>query len=134
MGQIYVINQKNREKYINEFQNSIKTTKGSEDKALIQPKGCGRELKWDEIEDVNDYVLNELKKVDDNNLGVILDIANDVKSLIEYEKYEEALDMIFIEKTNDNKKIEEKKNFLNEILKKSQNQIKKLKNYLNNIK
>ena len=32
-----------REKYINEFQNSIKTTKGSEDKALIQPKGCGRE-------------------------------------------------------------------------------------------
>ena len=41
-----------------------------------------------------------------------------MKSLIEYEKYEEALDMIFIEKTNDNKKIEEKKNFLNEILKK----------------
>ena len=63
-----------REKYINEFQNSIKTTKGSEDKALIQPKGCGRELKWDEMEDVTDYVLNELKKVGDNNLGVILDI------------------------------------------------------------
>ncbi len=54
-------------------------------------------------------------------MGVILDIANDMKSLIEYEKYEEALDMIFIEKTNDEKKIEEKKNFLNEILKKSQN-------------
>ena len=53
---------------------------------------------------MNDYVLNELKKVDDNNLGVILDIANDVKSLIEYEKYEEALEIIFIEKTNDNKK------------------------------
>ena len=30
------------EKYKNEFQNSIKTTRGSEDKALIQPKGCGR--------------------------------------------------------------------------------------------
>ena len=40
-----------REKYINEFQNSIKAMK-----------------------DVTDYVLNELKKVDDNNLGVILDI------------------------------------------------------------
>ena len=26
------------------------------------------------MEDVTDYVLNELKKVDDNNLGVILDI------------------------------------------------------------
>ena len=93
-----------REKYINEFQNSIKA-----------------------MEDVTDYVLNELKKVDDNNLGVILDIANDVKSLIEYEKYEEALDMIFIEKTNDNKKIEEKKNFLNEILKKKPELDKKIK-------
>ena len=79
------------------------------------------------MEDVTDYVLNELKKVGDNNLGVILDIANDVKSLIEYEKYEEALDMIFIEKTNDNKKIEEKKNFLNEILKKKPELDKKIK-------
>ena len=79
------------------------------------------------MEDVTDYVLKELKKVDDNNLGVILDIANDVKSLIEYEKYEEALDMIFIEKTNDNKKIEEKKNFLNEILKKKPELDKKAK-------
>ena len=92
-----------REKYINEFQNSIKA-----------------------MEDVTDYVLNELKKVGDNNSGVILDIANDVKSLIEYEKYEEALDMIFIEKTNDNKKIEEK-NFLNEILKKKPELDKKAK-------
>ena len=40
-----------REKYINEFQNSIKA-----------------------MEDVTDYVLKELKKVGDNNLGVILDI------------------------------------------------------------
>ena len=79
------------------------------------------------MEDVTDYVLNELKKVGDNGLGVILDIANDVKSLIEYEKYEEALDMIFIEKTNDNKKIEEKKNFLNEILKKKPELDKKAK-------
>ena len=93
-----------REKYINEFQNSIKA-----------------------IEDVTDYVLNELKKVGGNNLGDILDIANDVKSLIEYEKYEEALDMIFIEKTNDEKKIEEKKNFLNEILKKKTELDKKAK-------
>ena len=50
-----------------------------------------------------------------------------MKSLIEYEKYEEALDMIFIEKTNDNKKIEEKKNFLNEILKKKPELDKKAK-------
>ena len=76
---------------------------------------------------MTDYVFKELKKVGDNNLGVILDIANDVKSLIEYEKYEEALDMIFIEKTNDNKKIEEKKNFLNEILKKKPELDKKAK-------
>ena len=32
------------------------------------------------MEDVTDYVLNELKKVGDNNLGVILDIANDVNN------------------------------------------------------
>ena len=79
------------------------------------------------MEDVTDYVLKELKKVGDNNLGVILDIANDVKSLIEYEKYEEALDIIFIEKTYDKKKIEEKKNFLNEILKKKTELDKKAK-------
>ena len=79
------------------------------------------------MEDVTDYIFKELKKVGDNNLGVILDIANDVKFLIEYEKYEEALDMIFIEKTNDNKKIEEKKNFLNEILKKKPELDKKIK-------
>ena len=79
------------------------------------------------MEDVTDYVLKELKKVGDNNLGVILDIANDVKSLIEYEKYEETLDIIFIEKTYDKKKIEEKKNFLNEILKKKPELDKKIK-------
>ena len=50
-----------------------------------------------------------------------------MKSLIEYEKYEEALDIIFIDKTNDNKKIEEKKNFLNEILKKKPELDKKIK-------
>ena len=50
-----------------------------------------------------------------------------MKSPTEYEKYEEALDMIFIEKTNDNKKIEEKKNFLNEILKKKPELDKKAK-------
>ena len=48
--------------------------------------------------------LKNWKKVNNNNLGVIIDIANDVKSLIEYEKYEEALDKIFIDKTNDKKK------------------------------
>ena len=50
-----------------------------------------------------------------------------MKSLKEYEKYEEALDMIFIEKMNDEKKIEEKKNFLNEILKKKTELDKKAK-------
>ena len=71
--------------------------------------------------------LKNWKKVNNNNLGVIIDIANDVKSLIEYEKYEEALDMIFIEKMNDEKKIEEKKNFLSEILKKKPELDKKAK-------
>ena len=64
-------------KWISKF---YKTTRGREEKALIQPKGCGRELKWDEMEDVTDYVFKELKKVGDNNLGVILDIANDVNN------------------------------------------------------
>ena len=32
------------------------------------------------MEDVTDYVFKELKKVGDNNLGVILDIANDVNN------------------------------------------------------
>ena len=31
-------------------------------KAQIQPRGCGRRLKWDEMEDMNDNVLKELKK------------------------------------------------------------------------
>ena len=38
------------------------------------------------MEDVTDYVLNELKKVGDNNLGVILDIANDVNNNGAYQK------------------------------------------------
>ena len=32
------------------------------------------------MEDVTDYVFKELKKVGDNNLRVILDIANDVNN------------------------------------------------------
>ena len=50
-----------------------------------------------------------------------------MKSLIEYEKYEEALDMIFIEKTNDNKKIEKKEKFFEWILKKKPELDKKAK-------
>ena len=36
----------------------------SGDKAEIKPEGCGASLKWDEMEDVTDYVLKELKKID----------------------------------------------------------------------
>ena len=38
------------------------------------------------MEDVTDYVLKELKKVGDNNLEVILDIANDVNNNRAYQE------------------------------------------------
>ena len=86
--------------------------------AETNPEGCGAKLNWNEMEDVTDWVLNQLKKVNDNGVSVIFDIANNIKLLIEYENYDEALDTIFLEKTTDKKKLEEKKNYLNIILKK----------------
>ena len=87
------------------------------DKAEIKPEGCGATLKWNEMEDVTDKVLNDLKTISDGGgVGTITDIANDINLLIEHEKYEEAIEQIYIEKTSDNKKIEEKKKFLKIIL------------------
>ena len=61
------------------------------------------------------------------HIVTITDISRDVKTLIEYEKYEEALEEIFIDKTDDEKKIEEKKKFLKEILEKKPDLEKKAK-------
>ena len=70
------------------------------------------------MEDKTDWVLKQLKTVSDNDVSIITDIANDVKLLIEYENYEEALNTIFLEKTTNDDKLKEKKKYLNEILQK----------------
>jgi hypothetical protein len=46
-------------------------------KALIKPIGCGSELKWSEMEDVTDQVLNHLKEIYDNYDNVIIDISKE---------------------------------------------------------
>ena len=97
------------------------------DKAEIKPEGCGATLKWDEMEDVTDYVLKELKFINISDVTPIIDIANDPKLLIEYEKYDEALTAIFVEKTKDEKKILEKKKILEVILNKKPDLLQKAK-------
>lgn len=87
-------------------------------KAETNPEGCGADLNWNEMEDKTDWVLKQLKTVSDNDVSIITDIANDVKLLIEYENYEEALNILFIEKTTNDEKLKEKKKYLNEILQK----------------
>jgi len=89
--------------------------------AETNPEGCGAQLNWNEMEDKTDWVLKQLKTVSDNDVSIITDIANDVKLLIEYENYEEALNTIFLEKTTNDDKLKEKKKYLNEILQKNQN-------------
>ena len=88
------------------------------DKAQIKAEGCGATLKWDEMEDVTDYVKNILKEVNDNDIAVVNEIANDTEKLIENGKYEDALYSIFNDKTTNQEKIEKKKKFLRTILEK----------------
>lgn len=88
-------------------------------KAKIKAEGCGAILKWNEMEDVTEYVKSQLKEVNDNDTVVIIDIANDTEKLIEEEKYQEALYSIFNEKTKDEEKLKKKKKFLKEILEKN---------------
>ena len=45
------------------------------DKALINPKGCGATLKWNEMEDVTDKVLREMREINDNYDNAILDAS-----------------------------------------------------------
>ena len=84
----------------------------------IKPEGCGNKLIWNDCEDVTEFVINSLKQINDNYAGIITDIANDVNLLIQNEKYEDALNAIFSEKTTDFKKIDEKKELLKKILEK----------------
>lgn len=86
--------------------------------AEIKAEGCGAILKWDEMEDKTDFVKRTLKEVNDNDLVVINDIANDTKKLVEEEKYQEALFSLFENKTKDAEKLKEQKNFLKVIIEK----------------
>lgn len=85
-------------------------------KAKIKAEGCGAILKWNEMEDVTEYVKSQLKEVNDNDTVVIIDIANDTGKLIEEGKYQEALYSIFNDKTKDEEILKKKKKFLAEIL------------------
>lgn len=95
-----------------------KNKKRRKDQVQIKAEGCGAMLKWNEMEDVTEYVKSQLKEVNDNGLVTISEIANDTQKLIEDGKYEDALYSIFNDKTTDQKKIEEKKKFLKTILEK----------------
>lgn len=89
-----------------------------EDLAQIKAEGCGAILKWNEMEDVTEFVKSTLKEVKDNDIVVITDIANNTQKLIEEEKYQEALFSIFNNKTKDSNKLKEQKQFLKLILEK----------------
>ena len=91
------------------------------DKAQIKAEGCGAILKWNEMEDVTEFVKSQLKQVNDNDMALITDIANNTEKLIEEEKYQDALYSIFNDKTTDKTKIEEKKKFLKIIIEKEPN-------------
>lgn len=88
-------------------------------KAKIKAEGCGAILKWNEMEDVTEYVKSQLKEVNDNDTVVIIDIANDTEKLIEEEKYQEALYSIFNEKTKGRKIKKKEKIFERNFRKKS---------------
>ena len=49
-------------------------------KALIQPVGCGATLKWDEMEDVTDKVLRQMREINDNYDNAIIDVSKEVKA------------------------------------------------------
>ena len=103
-------------------------------KAKIKPEGCGAQLKWDECEDVSEFVIEELKHINDNYAAIISDFANDVNLLIQNEKYEEALNVIFKEKETSIDSIEKKKEFLKKILEKLpelEKKAKELSNFYN---
>ena len=41
----------------------------------LNPKGCGATLKWNEMEDVTDKVLREMREINDNYDNAILDAS-----------------------------------------------------------
>ena len=86
--------------------------------ALINPEGCGARLKWNEMEDVTEFVKSQLKEINENDIAVIEQIAGDPEKLIEEEKYEDALHSIFKDKTENKEKNEKKKKLVELILEK----------------
>ena len=63
---------------LNENEKMENTKRGS--KALIQPVGCGATLKWDEMEDVTDKVLRQMREINDNYDNAIIDVSKEVKA------------------------------------------------------
>ena len=49
-------------------------------KALIHPEGCGAQLKWNEMEDVTEQVLRQMREINDNYDNAILDVSKEVKA------------------------------------------------------
>lgn len=49
-------------------------------KALIQPVGCGATLKWNEMEDVTDQVLRQMREINDNYDNAIIEVSKEVKA------------------------------------------------------
>ena len=62
------------------FLDKWRRKKNRGDKALINPKGCCATLKWNEIEDVTDKVLREMREINDNYDNAILDVSKEVKT------------------------------------------------------
>ena len=52
--------------------------KKENNKALIKPIGCGINLKWDEMEDVTDVVLYQMREINDNYDNIIIDISKEL--------------------------------------------------------
>ena len=51
-------------------------------KALIKPEGCGAILKWNEMEDVTDQVLHQMREINDNYDNEIINISKELKEYL----------------------------------------------------
>ena len=63
--------------FLNE-EEKVKNQNRGTDKALIQPVGCGAKLKWDEMEDVTEKVLRQLKEINDNYNNAVIDVSKEI--------------------------------------------------------
>ena len=56
----------------------VKNQNRGKDKALIQPVGCSARLKSDEMEDVTNQVLRQLKEINDNYDNAVIELSKQV--------------------------------------------------------